>query len=405
MEKETNDGNKNENLKNENNSSSDDDDDDSAKNSAKNNNNKKITKPKKTRLSKKTLQTPNETSSRQPTLTKNYKKNTTSAKNNNNNNNKVVLKKEKLSKKSTLSNEKLSSLNGGLKRIPITEVPFFLRNVRELNLPRYQKAEDTLLDICRLRKFTDIKSDPETLIVRAKCGEKHVFMKIFKTFNVRIAEEEIRQLPHTVNNYASIVFVMEKFSAAFFNAYVNNSTVNEFLIFEYFLIEEIQFNVTNHILQPKFELVENDVFYCNQEKLPQLLKTDMVCRFYKFPPGSVIKITRKFQNETFVIHRAVEGKPLRLNNNSPSSSSTTTSTPSTATLITPSPPTTTTTSTMISSPSTVVATPPSPSSLALSSLTVSSADAETTCCSPKNDSTAKDDDSSIFIMKNIVRER
>jgi len=215
-----------------------------------------------------------------------------------------VIQRGKPSKKST-PNEKLS-FNGGLLRTAVPDVPFFLRNNFDIDPHRFKKAEETLHSICKLRKFSDIKSDDETLIVKARCGEKHVFMKIFKTFNVRIAEEEIRGLPFPVTDYECIVFVMDKFSSAFVNSYVNSDS-NRFSIFEYFLIDEIQFDVTMHVLQPTFELVENDVFYCDLSQLPQFLKTDIICRFHKFPSGAVIKITRKIQGEDCVWYRVVDG--------------------------------------------------------------------------------------------------
>ena len=78
---------------------------------------------------------------------------------------------------------------------------------------------------------------------------------------------------------------------------------------ELFTYEELQFNLTNHYLYSKHELVLKGTpeFSLLKEKyiedLPTILKSDPVCRFFGFNRNDFIKVTR--QNGT-VIYRIVK---------------------------------------------------------------------------------------------------
>jgi DNA-directed RNA polymerase I, II, and III subunit RPABC1 len=67
--------------------------------------------------------------------------------------------------------------------------------------------------------------------------------------------------------------------------------------FELFALHELQFNVTKHRLVPRHEHVthsEKEELNKNYKgKLPILLQTDAICRYYAFEKGEYIRITRK----------------------------------------------------------------------------------------------------------------
>jgi DNA-directed RNA polymerase I, II, and III subunit RPABC1 len=67
--------------------------------------------------------------------------------------------------------------------------------------------------------------------------------------------------------------------------------------FELFALHELQFNVTKHRLVPRHEHVtpsEKDELNKNYKgKLPILLQTDAIARYYAFEKGDYIRITRK----------------------------------------------------------------------------------------------------------------
>jgi DNA-directed RNA polymerase I, II, and III subunit RPABC1 len=67
--------------------------------------------------------------------------------------------------------------------------------------------------------------------------------------------------------------------------------------FELFALHELQFNVTKHRLVPRHERVtadEKEELNKNYKgKLPILLQTDAICRYYAFEKGDYIRVTRK----------------------------------------------------------------------------------------------------------------
>jgi len=68
------------------------------------------------------------------------------------------------------------------------------------------------------------------------------------------------------------------------------------MTFELFAIEDLQFNITKHVLQPKFECLttEESTNFKKQYgiRFPTLRKDDPISRFYGYSKGDVIKITR-----------------------------------------------------------------------------------------------------------------
>lgn len=76
---------------------------------------------------------------------------------------------------------------------------------------------------------------------------------------------------------------------------------------ELFSQEELQYNITTHKYQPKFEvLCEKDSERFKKiydTKFPVMLKTDPIARFYGYQKGDVVKVTRK---NGYVMYRMVQ---------------------------------------------------------------------------------------------------
>ncbi len=76
---------------------------------------------------------------------------------------------------------------------------------------------------------------------------------------------------------------------------------------ELFSQEELQYNITTHKYQPKFEVLnskDSDRFRkIYDTKFPIMLKTDPIVRFYGYQKGDVVKITRK---NGYVMYRIVQ---------------------------------------------------------------------------------------------------
>ena len=80
------------------------------------------------------------------------------------------------------------------------------------------------------------------------------------------------------------------------------------MVFELFAVEDLQYNITKHRLQPKFEcLSENEAVKFKKEfgiRFPALRKDDPIVRFYFFQKGDIIKVTRPNNS---IIYRIVKG--------------------------------------------------------------------------------------------------
>jgi len=78
------------------------------------------------------------------------------------------------------------------------------------------------------------------------------------------------------------------------------------IMIELFNVDDLQFNITKHILVPLHKKLNKEE--CKEFKeqygssIPVLLKSDPVCRFYNFQKGDIIQITRR---NSFVSYRIV----------------------------------------------------------------------------------------------------
>jgi DNA-directed RNA polymerase subunit H (RpoH/RPB5) len=77
---------------------------------------------------------------------------------------------------------------------------------------------------------------------------------------------------------------------------------------ELFAEEDLQYNITKHRFQPKFEKLsveetESMKTHYDALKFPIMRKTDPICRFYNYERGDIIKITR---SSGFVAYRIVK---------------------------------------------------------------------------------------------------
>ncbi|XP_061352887.1 DNA-directed RNA polymerase V subunit 5C [Gastrolobium bilobum] len=65
-------------------------------------------------------------------------------------------------------------------------------------------------------------------------------------------------------------------------------------------MNDMLFNITKHVLQPKYEVLTDDEkrallmkYNVEEKQLPYMLKTDPIARYYALRKGQVIKITHK----------------------------------------------------------------------------------------------------------------
>jgi DNA-directed RNA polymerase subunit H (RpoH/RPB5) len=104
----------------------------------------------------------------------------------------------------------------------------------------------------------------------------------------------------------SIVIYIDRITPA--TKKINENLENENMTMELFSIDELQFNITKHKLQPlkfiKLSKEEGTAFKKRYGvKFPFILKTDAIARFYNYHRGDVIEVWRK---NGMIVYRIVK---------------------------------------------------------------------------------------------------
>lgn len=138
-----------------------------------------------------------------------------------------------------------------------------------------------------------IKPDGETICV---------FITDISKFNNVRAQEYIGIMNDMEIEHSIIVYKNNVTSA------VKNIKQNfQGMKIELFSQEELQYNITTHKYQPKFEILsakDADQFRRTYDtKFPVMLKTDPISRFYGYQKGDIVKVTRK---NGYIMYRLVQ---------------------------------------------------------------------------------------------------
>lgn len=169
-----------------------------------------------------------------------------------------------------------------------------------------QKAYNTCYEMFQQRKYDIIEADDECILAIREDGEQVcAFIPRVKTkFNVDKIQEYISILKNMGVNHCIIVYKDNVTPIA--KKVVEESKDIRIELFEQ---EELQYNITKHILVPKHELLYKKKSVEAQEfkkkytaKFPVLLKTDPIARFYAYESGDIIKVTR---SNDIVVYRIV----------------------------------------------------------------------------------------------------
>jgi DNA-directed RNA polymerase I, II, and III subunit RPABC1 len=167
-----------------------------------------------------------------------------------------------------------------------------------------EKAYQICFEMFEQRGYNIIEQD-EDKITAIKEDGKHIcaFMANTPKFNVERVQEYI-SLMNELNITHSIV-VYKETATPMAKKVVSSS--NEMII-ELFTEEELQYNITKHILVPlhqKLSKEETAIFKKKYGvKFPTLLKNDPISRFYGYERGDIIKVTRK---GGYITYRIVKG--------------------------------------------------------------------------------------------------
>ena len=164
------------------------------------------------------------------------------------------------------------------------------------------KAKEICLEMMRQRGYT-ILNETDLIAKKLNGNEIRVYMiTTSNKLNIDKIQEVCSSMSKICINDCIIIYKNSITPAA--KEIISNLT----FVIECFLYDELQFNITKHYLQPKFELVSNeeesrDLKTKFGNKLPILLHTDPISRFYNYAKGDIIQITRSNDYITYRIVR------------------------------------------------------------------------------------------------------
>lgn len=155
-----------------------------------------------------------------------------------------------------------------------------------------QRAYDTCLEMLEQRNYEILDPEDDRITALKPDGTQViVFLSDSTKFNVKNIQMYITimdelQIFHTIIIYKDSI-------TAFTKKAIEQSLE---MTFELFAVEDLQYNITKHVLQPKFECLSTDEGTQFKKKFgtrfATIRKDDAISRFYGYNKGDVIKITR-----------------------------------------------------------------------------------------------------------------
>ena len=147
-----------------------------------------------------------------------------------------------------------------------------------------------------------IQEEDETYIIGINNLLKQIYVILISTpkFNIEKLTEYINILNNVDIKHGIIIY---KNATPVAKKMVQNNT-NMYI--ELFREEELLYNITKHSLVPIHEfLSDSDIIRFKKKfgvKIPIILSTDAIARFYNFKKGSIIRVIRK---DDYVSYRIV----------------------------------------------------------------------------------------------------
>ena len=166
------------------------------------------------------------------------------------------------------------------------------------------QAYNICLELLQQRDYDIINKESDKIIAIKPDGNQMVtFFADIPKFNVKNIQTYISVMDEMSIFHAIIVY--KEGVTSFTKKAIEQSLE---MIFELFAVADLQYNITKHRLQPKFEcLSEQETTKFKQEfgvRFPALRREDPIVRFYFFQKGDVIRVTRANKS---IIYRIVKG--------------------------------------------------------------------------------------------------
>ena len=173
------------------------------------------------------------------------------------------------------------------------------------NIIEMERAHKTCLEMLRQRKYIIIEETDVQILARKPDG---VLMVVFFTDVPKFNVKSIQIFIATMNqmNVFHAIIVYKDGVTAFTRKTIDQSLE---MRFELFAEQDLQYNITKHKLQPKFERLTADENEQFKEKYGSKFGTmcahDPIVRFYNYCKGDVIRIIRG-DTDKFVTYRIVQ---------------------------------------------------------------------------------------------------
>ena len=158
---------------------------------------------------------------------------------------------------------------------------------------RYLQAIKVIKEMMTQRGF-NISSENDDFLIYQNNKKyvwvyKNIFLKLCSiTYNKKILN--VYKNDNKINHFLLIYDVYETCSL---KRLIRQNI--DFVYVETFNVNSVQYNITKHFLVPQHKKVpkeEYKLFTFNTSKLPKLLSSEPICRFYNFKKNDIISIKR-----------------------------------------------------------------------------------------------------------------
>jgi DNA-directed RNA polymerases I, II, and III subunit RPABC1 len=165
-----------------------------------------------------------------------------------------------------------------------------------------QRSYQTCLEILNQREYNVIEKDEEKIIGEHKIKGKIVFFFSdslkFNVKNIQIYMNEMDDL-----QIFDSVIVYKKDITSFTKKTIEKASHEMKIVM--FAEEDLQYNITKHVLQPKFiklnQKESEELKNKFESKFSVMKKIDPIARFYGYNRGDLIKVIRKSGYVTYRI--------------------------------------------------------------------------------------------------------
>lgn len=167
-----------------------------------------------------------------------------------------------------------------------------------------EKAHQVCIEMLTQRKYEIIDDEEDKIVALKPDGNQMiVFFTDSNKFNVKNIQVYISLMNDLQIFHAIIVY---KDGVTSFTKKAIEQSME--MKFELFAEEDLQYNITKHRFQPKFEKLDLEEAIDLKKKyginFPIMRKDDPIAKFYNYQKGDIIKILR---NSNYTSYRIVKG--------------------------------------------------------------------------------------------------